>query len=93
MKIMRILCHCEAEEKVPVNSLGLPPSLLETLTELEVIEIEEESITPAELQRALRMLRLCKALEVDLTGAAIIVELLEKMEEMEEELERLRRNR
>jgi MerR family transcriptional regulator, heat shock protein HspR len=91
MKLIIIHSHSEVEEKLPLKHSGLHPSLAKRLAELGVIEIEDGCITPAHLRRAFRVLRLWNSLKVNLTGASIVVELLEKMEEMQEEIKRLRR--
>ncbi len=91
MKLIIIHSHSEAEEKLPLEHSGLDPSLARRLAELGVIEIAEGLIAPAHLKRAFRVLRLLNSLELNVTGASIVVELLERMEEMQEELNRLRR--
>ena len=91
MKLIIIHSHSGKEEKFPLDQTGLHPSLARRLEELGVVEIEGGCITPAHLRRAYRVLRLWNTLKVNLTGAAIVVELLEQMEEMQEEINRLRR--
>jgi MerR family transcriptional regulator, heat shock protein HspR len=91
MKLIIIHSHSEAEEKLPLEQSGLHPSLVRRLAELGVIDVEDGCIAPAHLRRAFRALRLWNSLRLNLTGASIVVELLEKMEEMQEELNRLRR--
>lgn len=91
MKLIIIHSHSEAEEKLPLEHSGLHPALAKRLAEQGVIEIDGGLIAPAHLKRAFRVLRLLNSLELNLTGASLVVELLEKMEEMQEELNRLRR--
>lgn len=91
MKLIIIHSHSEAEEKLPLEQSGLHPSLARRLAELGVIEIDDGLISPVHLTRAFRVLRLINSLGLNVTGASIVVELLEKMEEMQEELNRLRK--
>ncbi|MEW5785550.1 MAG: chaperone modulator CbpM [Bacillota bacterium] len=93
MKLIRIHCHSETEEKLSIYQLDLRPALLETLAELGILEIEEGLITPAELQRAYKALRLRNCLGVNWIGASVILDLLDRMEAMQEEINRLRKGR
>ena len=78
----------EEEERVPLRELDIHPELLQVLAELGVIEIREETILPQQLQRVYRLLRL-KQTGVNLPGAAIILDLLERIEALEDEVDRL----
>ncbi len=93
MKLIRIHCHSEGEEKLSIHRLEFQPALLQNFAELGIIELEEDCITPAELQRVYKVLRLRRCLGVNLTGASVIVDLLERMEEMHDEIKRLKRGR
>ena len=93
MKLIRIHCHSETEEKLSIHHLDLHPGLLRTLAELGMIELDDDRITAGDLKRAYKVLRLRRCLGVNLTGASIIVELLERMEEMQDEITRLKRGR
>ena len=93
MKLIRIHCHSEPEEKLSIYQLDLRPELLESFAELGIVEIEAGCITPSELQRAYKALRLRRCLGVNWIGASVILDLLERMEEMQEELRGLRKGR
>jgi MerR family transcriptional regulator/heat shock protein HspR len=89
MNLIIIHKHEETEEKLPLELSGLHPSLINRLAELGVIDIADGLITPLHLRRAYRVIRLGNSLKINLTGAAVVVDLLEKMEEMQEEIKRL----
>ena len=72
---------------------GISPTRLVHLTRLgfvEPIAPEAERFTAATAARLRRMLRLHGDLGVNLAGAAIIVDLLERLERLEDELARQR---
>jgi DNA-binding transcriptional MerR regulator len=72
---------------------GISPAKLARLVRLGLVEPvapEPREFTAATLARLRRILRLHDDLEVDLVGAAIIEDLLERLERMETELTRLR---
>lgn len=72
---------------------GINPAKLARLVRLGLVEPvapEPREFTVATLARLRRMLRLHEDLEVDLVGAAIIEDLLERLERVETELARLR---
>ena len=80
-----------AEELADVASISAPT--LQRLIRLGLIETETASadrFTPTTATRLVRMLRLHRQLHVGLSGAAVIVDLLERLERMEAELDRLR---
>ena len=66
------------------------PELLHLLEELGVIEIREETVRPRQLQQVYRMLRLKQTMGVNLPGAAIILDLLERIEALQAEVDRLK---
>lgn len=92
---LSIYCHTlNLEEEpacIPVGSLGLHPEMLERLVALGILEVRRGMVTPDQVRRLQKIFRLRGTLGVNLTGAAIIVDLLERMEKLEDELERLRR--
>ncbi len=91
MKYLRVQYVLETEEMVPVNSLNLDPGLLETLNDLGIIEkTGEEEVLLRDVRRIYRALRLKNCLDVDYSGAAIILDLLDRIEELEHELRRVR---
>ena len=77
------------DERLPLCELDLHPELLRLLEELGVIEIREETIRPQQLQRVYKMLRLRQTMGVNLPGAAVILDLLDRIEALEEKIERL----
>jgi MerR HTH family regulatory protein len=75
---------------------GISPARLARLVGLGLMEPPAPgagAFTAATAARLRRMLRLHRDLGVDLTGAAIIVDLLERLERLETELVRLRARR
>ncbi|MGD0153482.1 MAG: chaperone modulator CbpM [Thermacetogeniaceae bacterium] len=88
--VYRYRHYDEEDERVPLRELDIHPELLQILEELGVIEIREETILPQQLQRVYRLLRL-KQTGVNLPGAAIILDLLERIEALEAEVDRLSR--
>jgi chaperone modulatory protein CbpM len=72
---------------------GISPSRLARLIQLGLVEPTEpgpSEFAAAAAGRVRRMLRLHDDLGVDLVGAAIITDLLERLDRMETELRRLR---
>ena len=93
MSIVRWYYHYndDDDEWLPLCELDLHPELLQMLEELGVVEIREETIRPRQLQRVYRMLRLRQTMGVNLPGAAIILDLLERIETLQAEVDRLRK--
>jgi len=91
MKLIVIHSHEEAEERLPLEFSGLHPSLIGRLSDLGIIDIADGLISPAHLRRAFRVIRLGNSLKINLTGASVVVDLLEKMEEMREEIKKLQK--
>ncbi|NLA05675.1 MAG: hypothetical protein GX881_08200 [Firmicutes bacterium] len=89
----RFHCYVDSEEKLPVCNLELDPRVVELFVRNGIIEVEEERICMVEVLRINKIMRLKKHFGVNLAGAAIIVELLERLENMQSELERLRKGR
>jgi MerR family transcriptional regulator, heat shock protein HspR len=77
-------------------AVGIRPTLLTRLVQLGLVEPVAPGAAEfpaASVSRLRRMLRLRAELGVNLTGAAIIVDLLERLERLEAELDRARRGR
>ncbi|MBC7076167.1 MAG: hypothetical protein H5T98_08940 [Syntrophomonadaceae bacterium] len=74
------------ELKLPVSQLDLHPDLVEVLEEIGVIEVENGHVDIKNFKRLHRIMRLKNFLGVNLVGATIIVDLLERIEELEEQL-------
>ena len=79
----------EGDEGLPLGELDLHPELLRLLEEWGIIEIREETIRPRQLQQVYKLLRLRQTMGVNLPGAAIILELLERIEALQSEVDRL----
>ncbi len=90
MKLLRVHCHTESREKISVYSLEMHPDLIGFFKDLGVVEVEEDMISAEELLRVKKIMRLKSDLGVNLTGAAIIVDLLDRIEEMQDEIKRLK---
>lgn len=94
MKLIRVHYSDQSgEETVSIGALELHPGLIELLHELGVMELEGDRIAIGELRRAHKALRLRRALGVNLAGAAVILDLLERIENLEDEIRTLRRGR
>jgi MerR family transcriptional regulator/heat shock protein HspR len=89
MSIVRWYYHNDDEEGLPLGELDIHPELLQMLEELGVVEIREQTIRPRQLQQVYRMLRLRQTMGVNLSGAAIIIDLLERIETLQAEVDRL----
>ncbi len=93
--MMRLYCHTlgqeEAEHWVNVETLGIHPDLAQWLAELGIIKYSGGQVPAEHAARLWKIMRLRRDLGVNLPGAAIIIELLERIEELQEELERLKR--
>lgn len=88
MKLIKVFYH--QDEKLPISQLDLHPELLQILEEMGVVEIIDDRIDIRYIQRINKMMRLKNYLGVNLNGAAIIVDLLDRIKELEQELEDLR---
>ena len=89
MSIVRWYYHYDDEEGLPLCELDIHPELLRLLEDLGVIEIREETVRPRQVQQVYRMLRLRQTMGVNLPGAAIILDLLERIEALQAEVDRL----
>jgi len=76
---------------IDIDSLDIHPHFLECLAELGVIEIKNSKLEVKSLSRIEKIRRLRQSLGVNMSGACIIVDLLERIEELEEELDRSQR--
>jgi len=93
MTLLRIYYHGGEQEKIDVRALEFHPEMLQILSELGIIEIQEGCLSPEQLQRIYKLIRLKNCLGVNLPGAAIILELLDRIEQLQEEIEKLQRAR
>jgi len=76
---------------VDVRTLEIHPDVAYKLAELGIIEISSGHIPAAQVQRIRKLMRLRRGLGVNVPGAAIILDLLDKIELLQEEIERLKR--
>ncbi|MDD5604260.1 MAG: chaperone modulator CbpM [Eubacteriales bacterium] len=94
-----IRIHKSSYEDVPENNritideLPFQPLILERLAALGVIDIQESTIPIDQVDRVAKILRLRQFLRVNLSGAAVICELLDRLEEQDDEIKRLKRQR
>ena len=75
---------------VDLNSLEIHPEMAGMLAEFGILDIKDGYIRIRQAARLSKLQRLRSSLGVNLSGAAIILELLEKIESMQEEIDRLR---
>ena len=76
---------------VHVSNLEVHPDIAEALAELGIVEIRRGYIPASHVGRMQKVLRLRRNLGVNLAGATIILDLLERIEVLQEEIERLKR--
>ncbi len=91
MKLIRIHCHTDIDERVSEYRLEYHPDLLIIFEELGIIDNLDDGIRYEDLHRLEKILRLKRNCGVNTVGASIIVDLLEKIEYLQDEVERLRR--
>lgn len=93
---LRFYCHtpsAEEDDWVDVADLGVHPDLAQRLGELGIIDYRRGFVPVRQAARLRRVMRLRRNLGVNLPGAAIIVDLLERIEELQDELGRLKGRR
>ena len=91
MKLVRIHCHTDIEEKVTDCCLEFHPDLLAIYEDLGIIEKDVNGIRYEDLHRLEKIIRLKRNCGVNTVGASIIVDLLDRIEYLQDEIERLRR--
>ena len=79
-----------SEEMFPLSSLEFSPDWLKALDEMGMITLNQEYISSSELRRVTRLVRLKSLLGVNLVGAAIILDLMDRIEELEAEVQALK---
>lgn len=82
----------EGRSRLCIDELPFQPVLLERLAAIGFIDIKNRMFTAEEAEKVQRLLRIRQSLGVNLTGAAIIIELMERMEAMQAEIERQRQD-
>ena len=70
-------------EWIMMISLPFSSSLLERLSAIGAITLKGGMLTYEDAEKAVRILRLRRALGVNLSGATIIVELMDRLEKMD----------
>lgn len=86
--------NCDSHVWVDLNAVSLPAALLEKMADMGIVEIKGRQIRADHIGRAYKAVRLHRALGVNLSGTAVILDLLDRMEELHEELlEALRQQR
>lgn len=79
--------YASNEEMFSLSDLEFNPDLLISLDELGIITLHQDYISGNDLRRVKRILRLKSLLGVNLNGAAIILDLLDRIEELEAEIQ------
>ncbi len=94
MKLIRV-CYEDytGEERICIRTLEWGPAEIERFQALGMIKLEGDRISADDLRRLRKALRLRRSLGVNLTGAAVIMELLERIENMEDEIRTLKKGR
>ena len=92
MKLLRVVFPAE-ENWLPISRLSIHPGLLDILEELGVIEIVNEQVEQNDLQRINKIMRLRDSLGINLNGAILICDLMERITELEDEVRRLKEKR
>jgi MerR family transcriptional regulator/heat shock protein HspR len=69
------------------------PGLLEILEELGVVEVVNDKVESRDLHRINKITRLRDSLGINLSGAILICDLLERISELENEVRQLKEKR
>lgn len=72
---------------VRIDDLPYQPLLIERMMAIGIIEPKDKKLSSRDIERVNRILRLRNTLGVNLSGAAIIVELMDRMEDLEKIIE------
>ncbi len=81
----------EDDTWVDVNTLEIHPDIMIRLAEWGIVELRRGHIPARQVGRVRKLMRLRRSLGVNLPGAAVILDLLERVEILQEEIERLKR--
>lgn len=92
MKLLRVVFPTE-ENWLPISRLSIHPGLLDILEELGVIEVVNEQVEQNDLQRINKIMRLRDSLGINLNGAILICDLMERITELEDEVRQLKEKR
>lgn len=74
---------------VSIHTVEYHPELLERFASLGVVVLKDGRIHQDDIRRLKKLVRLRNRLGVNLSGAAIILDLLDKIEELRREIRRL----
>ncbi|MFZ5647708.1 MAG: chaperone modulator CbpM [Bacillota bacterium] len=85
------LSNAEEGGWVDVSSLGIHPDTAHLFAELGILDVRMGFLPAGQVNRLQKLLRLRRNLGVNLPGAAIILDLLDRVEQLQEEIERLKR--
>ena len=91
MRVIKLYYSSNREELLPISALDVHPELVQKLEEMGIIETRGSLIDYKHLQRIYKYQRLRNLLGVNLSGAAIIFDLLERIEALEREIEELKK--
>ena len=80
----------EDSEWVELESLEIHPDIVQQLVEWGIVEIRGSHVHFRQAVRLQKLMRLRRKLGVNLPGAAIIVDLLERIETLQDEIDRLK---
>ncbi len=78
---------CDEYIWVEMKNVELPAELLIKMADLGIVEIQGEQVRADHIGRAYKALRLHRSLGVNLSGTAVILDLLDRMEKMRDELQ------
>ena len=78
------------QDRVAIDELPYQTLIIERLAVLGVIDLEDRKIPTGQIDRVAKILRLQTSLAVNLSGAVIICDLLDRLEKMEAEIEQLK---
>ncbi len=76
---------------IDINRLSIPLDLFQKLVETGIIEARGTQIRSDQVHRIFKVLRLRRTLGINLTGAAVILELLEEIERLKDQNQRLQK--
>jgi len=92
LQIYRHTPSADGEDNwVDAVSLGIHPDMAQLLADLGIVESRLGYVPANQVRRVQKILRLRRSLGVNLPGAVIITELLERIEKMQDEIDRLKR--
>lgn len=92
MKMVRVYCPSDYDH-ISVSELSIHPEMLNILYELGVLDIEHDWVEIQSLRRLNKIMRLKHFLGVNLKGAIIIADLLERIASLEDQIRYLKEAR